>query len=54
MTIVGSREAAQAMPEPFVPVDHAITTIVDEIESADFFWTKDDKAENLLPDWDYD
>lgn len=29
--IVGSREAAQAMPEPFVPVDHAIVGIVDEV-----------------------
>jgi ethanolamine utilization protein EutN len=26
---VGSREAAQALPEPFVPVDHAIVGIVD-------------------------
>jgi ethanolamine utilization protein EutN len=31
--IVGSREAAQAMPEVFVPVDHAIVGIVDDIES---------------------
>ena len=30
--IVGSREAAQAMPEVFVPVDHAIVGIVDDIE----------------------
>lgn len=29
--IVGSREAAQAMPIPFVPVDHAIVGIVDEV-----------------------
>lgn len=29
---VGSREAAQAMPEPFVPVDHAIVGIVDHVE----------------------
>jgi ethanolamine utilization protein EutN len=28
---VGSREAAQAMPEPFVPVDHAIVGIVDAV-----------------------
>ena len=28
---VGSREAAQAMPDPFVPVDHAIVGIVDEV-----------------------
>jgi len=30
--VVGSREAAQAMPETFVPVDLAITGIVDEVE----------------------
>lgn len=30
---VGSREAAQAMPDPFVPVDHAIVGIVDEVHS---------------------
>lgn len=30
--IVGSREAAQALPEVFVPVDLAITGIVDEVE----------------------
>ena len=30
--VVGSREAAQAMPEPFVPVDHAIVGIVDDVE----------------------
>ncbi len=30
--IVGSREAAQALPEPFVPVDHAIVGIVDDVE----------------------
>jgi ethanolamine utilization protein EutN len=29
---VGIREAAQALPEKFVPVDHAITGIVDEID----------------------
>ncbi len=29
--IVGAREAAQAMPEPFVPVDHAIVGIVDQV-----------------------
>lgn len=28
---VGSREAAQAMPETFVPIDHAIVGIVDEV-----------------------
>jgi ethanolamine utilization protein EutN len=32
--VVGSREAAQAMPEPFVPVDHAIVGIVDEVHLA--------------------
>ncbi|MFQ5435591.1 MAG: EutN/CcmL family microcompartment protein [Anaerolineae bacterium] len=32
--IVGSREAAQAMPEPFVPVDHAIVGIVDDVHLA--------------------
>jgi len=30
--VVGSREAAQAMPETFVPVDHAIVGIVDAVE----------------------
>lgn len=29
--IVGSREAALAMTEPFVPVDHAIVGIVDQV-----------------------
>ncbi len=29
--IVASREAAQAMPEVFVPVDHAIVGIVDDV-----------------------
>jgi ethanolamine utilization protein EutN len=29
---VGSREAAQAMPEPFVPIDHAIVGIVDQVD----------------------
>lgn len=32
--IVGSREAAQGLPEPFVPVDHAIVGIVDDVEVA--------------------
>lgn len=32
--VVGSREAAQAMPNPFVPVDHAIVGIVDEVTLA--------------------
>lgn len=30
--VVGAREAAQAMPEPFVPVDHAVVGIVDAVE----------------------
>lgn len=29
---VASREAAQAMPDPFVPVDHAIVGIVDQVD----------------------
>jgi len=29
--IVAAREAALAMPEPFVPVDHAIVGIVDAV-----------------------
>ena len=32
--IVGSREAAQAMPIKFVPVDHAIVGIVDDVDLA--------------------
>jgi len=32
--IVGSREAAQAMPNTFVPVDHAIVGIVDDVALA--------------------
>ncbi|MGH2536129.1 MAG: EutN/CcmL family microcompartment protein [Candidatus Promineifilaceae bacterium] len=30
--IVGSREAAQALPEKFVPIDHAIVGIVDDVQ----------------------
>lgn len=30
--VVESREAALALPEPFVPVDHAIVGIVDAVE----------------------
>lgn len=30
--VVASREAAQALPETFVPVDHAIVGIVDAVE----------------------
>jgi ethanolamine utilization protein EutN len=33
--VVAAREAALAMPEPFVPVDHAIVGIVDAVESVD-------------------
>jgi ethanolamine utilization protein EutN len=40
--IVGSREAAQALPEPFVPEDDAIVGIVDEVESVDVSWTEGD------------
>ncbi len=29
--VVASREAAQALPEVFVPVDHAIVGIVDQV-----------------------
>ena len=29
---VSSREAALALPEPFVPVDHAVVGIVDQVE----------------------
>ncbi len=29
---VSSREAAEAMPIPFVPVDHAIVGIVDDVQ----------------------
>lgn len=29
---VGAREAAQALPETFVPVDHAVVGIVDAVE----------------------
>jgi ethanolamine utilization protein EutN len=29
--VVGSREAAQALPNTFVPVDHAIVGIVDQV-----------------------
>jgi len=30
--VVGAREAAQAMPNTFVPVDHAVVGIVDAVE----------------------
>jgi len=32
--IIASREAALAMPVPFVPVDHAIVGIVDQVARA--------------------
>lgn len=32
---ISSREAAEALPERFVPVDHAITGIVDEVHLAE-------------------
>lgn len=30
--VVASREASLALPEPFVPVDHAVVGIVDQVE----------------------
>ncbi|MFQ5745953.1 MAG: EutN/CcmL family microcompartment protein [Gemmatimonadota bacterium] len=33
--VVASREAAQALPETFVPVDLAITGLVDEVHRAE-------------------
>ena len=33
--IVAAREAAEAMPDPFVPVDHAIVGIVDAATNTD-------------------
>ncbi len=30
--VVASREAALALPEPFVPVDHAVVGIVDRVD----------------------
>jgi ethanolamine utilization protein EutN len=32
--VVGSREAAQALPETFVPVDLSITALVDHVDRA--------------------
>lgn len=32
---VSSREAAEALPERFVPVDHAVVGIVDDVHLAD-------------------
>ena len=40
--IVGSREAAQAMPEKFVPVDHAIVGIVDDVVLVDDINTEEE------------
>ncbi|MBU0490968.1 MAG: EutN/CcmL family microcompartment protein [Chloroflexi bacterium] len=34
VTVVASREAALALPVKFVPVDHAITAIVDQVDVA--------------------
>ena len=31
--VVGAREAAQALPDTFVPVDHAIVGIIDSLAS---------------------
>lgn len=36
VTIVGIREAALALPVQFVPVDHAITGIVDQVDQSPF------------------
>ncbi len=33
--VVAAREAAEAMPDPFVPVDHAIVGIVDAVAQDD-------------------
>jgi ethanolamine utilization protein EutN len=33
--IIASREAAQSLPETFVPVDHAVIGIVDEVDVVD-------------------
>jgi ethanolamine utilization protein EutN len=33
--VVAAREAAEAMPDPFVPVDHAIVGIVDAVATSD-------------------
>ena len=33
--VVGSREAAQALPETFVPIDLSITAIVDQIDRSE-------------------
>lgn len=48
--VVGSREAAQGMPEPFVPVDHAIVGIIDDTELV-----PDDEEPTAAPwKWVYD
>lgn len=35
VTYVASREAAVAMPEPFVPVDHAVIAIADAVHEVE-------------------
>jgi ethanolamine utilization protein EutN len=40
--IVAAREAAQAMPDPFVPVDHAIVGIVDAVSELGTGGRRDD------------
>jgi ethanolamine utilization protein EutN len=44
--VVGSREAAQAMPVVFVPVDLAITGIVDEVD-----WERGARREQPTAVW---
>lgn len=43
---VSSREAAEAMPERFVPVDHAIVGIVDDVHLADLVYEEDVGADH--------
>ncbi len=40
--IIGIREAALALPTPFVPVDHAVVGIVDRVDMAQGGETTDD------------
>ncbi|MER3544084.1 MAG: hypothetical protein C4311_05620 [Chloroflexota bacterium] len=40
--IIGIREAALALPTPFVPVDHAVVGIVDRVDMAQGRQTTDD------------
>jgi ethanolamine utilization protein EutN len=44
--VVGSREAAQALPVVFVPVDLAITGIVDEVD-----WERGPRRERPTAAW---